>query len=130
MTDPRTLHRQEGPITSVEAAYSIDVKGLENLVYKTIFRAGDTGIISDQVRAQHPTLCYSSVTARYRSLLDQGFIWDSGDKAKGKSGRNQRIMVAAPFIKNYRNNREREKTAVLESSQGRLDLRSERAHTE
>jgi len=36
---------------------------------------------------------YSSITARYRALLDKGFIEVSGVK-RGKFGRNQRIMKA------------------------------------
>jgi len=37
---------------------------------------------------------YSSITARYRSLLDKGFIVDTGERRKGQSGRAQRVLKA------------------------------------
>jgi hypothetical protein len=42
----------------------------------------------------YPNYPYSSITARYRALLDKGFIEVSGVK-RGRFGRNQRIMRAA-----------------------------------
>jgi len=35
---------------------------------------------------------YSSITARYRALLDKGFIEDTGERRKGRSNKNQRVM--------------------------------------
>ena len=99
MTDPHTLHRREGPDTSTDAAYSIDPTRLEKMVYKVIFGFGEKGCISDEVRERLPHLSYSSVTARYRKLLDRQHIIDTGDRRPGNSGRSQRVMVASPFVK-------------------------------
>jgi hypothetical protein len=63
-------------------------------VYSTIHRFGERGCISDEVRALYPDYPYSSITARYRALLDKGFIEDTGERRQGKSGKNQRVMRA------------------------------------
>jgi hypothetical protein len=64
------------------------------MVYETIKKFGDQGCISDQVLAMHPEMPYSSITARYRALLDKGFIVDTGERRKGQSGRAQRVLKA------------------------------------
>ena len=79
--------------TSKEAFNSIDATALERLVLKTINRFGTKGCISDQVRAALPHLSYSSVTARYKALIDAGSIEVIG-KRKGLSGRSQRVYRA------------------------------------
>lgn len=89
------LYRTGAPDTSVDAADSIDATRLEEMVYQTIYGFGSKGCISDEVREQYPHLAYSSVTARYRRLLDMQLIVDTGRRRPGRSGRNQRVMVAA-----------------------------------
>ena len=79
--------------TSTEAVESIDAARLELMVLRAIKRLGPC--ISDEVREEFPGLAYSSVTARYRALLDKGAIKDTGERRPGKSGRGQRVMVAA-----------------------------------
>jgi hypothetical protein len=81
--------------TSQEAADSIDVSVLEGMVTEVIATFGTSGCISDQVRQKLPGLAYSSVTARYRALLDKGIIIDTGARRPGRSGRNQRVMCLA-----------------------------------
>ena len=93
-TDPKKLVRANSIDTSIEAAESVDTTRLEGMVYETIRKFGSTGCISDEVRALHPHYPYSSITARYRSLIDKGFIEDTGHRKVGLSGRNQRIMKA------------------------------------
>tara|TARA_R110000824_G_scaffold12903_5_gene56322 strand:+ start:5993 stop:6367 length:375 start_codon:yes stop_codon:yes gene_type:complete len=93
-TDPHTLHRRDGSDTSAAAAYSIDPTHLEKMVYQVIRSFGESGCISDEVRAKLPHLSYSSVTARYRKLLDRNHIRDTGIRRPGNSGRGQRVMVA------------------------------------
>ena len=82
------------PLTSEEAEASIDAEKLCDLVYEVIRRAGPAGVISDAVRLQLPGLAYSSVTARYRRLLDEGRVALTGHTRAGVSGRQQRVMVA------------------------------------
>ena len=86
------LVRKEDPITSHEAAQGVDTTKLESMVYEAIKGFPD-GCISDEILEMYPNYPYSSITARYRALLDKGFIEVSGVK-RGKFGRNQRIMKA------------------------------------
>jgi hypothetical protein len=87
------LVRKEDPTTSHQAAQAVDTTKLETLVYEAIKGFPD-GCISDEILAMYPNYPYSSITARYRALLDKGFIEISGVK-RGRFGRNQRVMRAA-----------------------------------
>lgn len=84
------LVRKEDPTTSHEAAQVVDTTKLESLVYEAI-KGFPEGCISDQVLELFPQYPYSSITARYKSLLDKGFIEIVGVKV-GRSGRKQRVM--------------------------------------
>ena len=86
------LVRNQDPTTSHQAAQGVDSTKLEQLVYEAIKSFPD-GCISDEILEMYPNCPYSSITARYRALLDKGFIEVSGVK-RGKFGRNQRIMKA------------------------------------
>ena len=84
------LVRKEDPTTSHEAAQAIDSTKMEKMVYEAIKGFPD-GCISDDLLAMFPQYPYSSITARYRALLDKGFIEITGTRT-GKSGRKQRVM--------------------------------------
>ena len=91
-TEPFKLVRNQDPTTSHQAAQAVDTTKLEQLVYEAIKGFPD-GCISDEILEMYPHYPYSSITARYRALLDKGFIEVTGVK-RGKFGRNQRIMKA------------------------------------
>ena len=91
-TEPFKLVRNQDPTTSHQAAQAVDSTKLEQMVYEAI-KSHPEGCISDEILAMYPNYPYSSITARYRALLDKGFIEVSGVK-RGKFGRNQRIMKA------------------------------------
>jgi hypothetical protein len=99
-TNPHYLVRQDDPDTSHAAAQSVDTTALEQMVHKAITDFGSHGCISDQVLAKFPGYPYSSITARYKALLDKGFIIDTGVRRPGYSGRNQRVMVSKHWVKN------------------------------
>jgi hypothetical protein len=86
------LVRKEDPITSHQAAQVVDTTKLEQMVYEAI-KSHPEGCISDDILGMYPQYPYSSITARYRALLDKGFIEVTGVK-RGRFGRNQRIMRA------------------------------------
>lgn len=92
-TQPEKLVRRYDPATSHESALAVDTSKLESMVYEAIKSYGSAGCISDDVQALFPHLPYSSVTARYRALLDKKLIEIVGSR-RCKSGRNQRIMRA------------------------------------
>ena len=91
-TEPFKLVRNQDPTTSHQAAQAVDTTKLESLVYEAIKGFPD-GCISDEILEMYPNYPYSSITARYRALLDKGFIEVTGVK-RGRFGRNQRIMRA------------------------------------
>ncbi len=91
-TEPFKLVRKEDPTTSHQAAQAVDSTKLEQMVYEAI-KSHPDGCISDEILEMYPNYPYSSITARYRALLDKGFIEVTGVK-RGKFGKNQRIMRA------------------------------------
>lgn len=92
-TAPFKLVRRNDPITSFEAAVKVDTTKMEQMVYEAIAKSGETGCISDDILEQFPHLPYSTITARYKSLVDKGFVEIIGVR-EGKSGRKQRVMRA------------------------------------
>lgn len=91
-TEPFKLVRKEDPTTSHQAAQAVDTTKLEQMVYEAI-KSHPEGCISDEILEMYPNYPYSSITARYKSLLDKGFIEVTGVR-RGKFGRNQRVMKA------------------------------------
>ena len=91
-TEPFKLVRNQDPATSHQAAQAVDTTKLEQMVYEAI-KSHPDGCISDEILAMYPNYPYSSITARYRALLDKDLIEVSGVK-RGKFGRNQRVMKA------------------------------------
>ena len=89
---PFKLVRKEDPATSHQAAQLVNSTKLEQMVYEAIKSFPD-GCISDEILAMYPQYPYSSITARYRALLDKDLIEVTGVK-RGRFGRNQRIMKA------------------------------------
>ena len=91
-TEPFKLVRKEDPTTSHQAAQAVDTTKLEQMVYEAI-KSHPEGCISDEILEMYPNYPYSSITARYRALLDKDLIEVTGVK-RGKFGRNQRVMKA------------------------------------
>ena len=91
-TEPFKLVRNQDPTTSHQAAQLVNSTKLEQMVYEAIKSFPD-GCISDEILQMYPQYPYSSITARYRALLDKDLIEVSGVK-RGKFGRNQRVMRA------------------------------------
>lgn len=96
-TDPSLLHRADAPDTSIEAAYSVDTSRLESEVYAVI-KIYPNGCIQDEVLMHFPGYPYSSITARFRALLDKGLVVDTGERRPGKSGKNQRVLKIGGMI--------------------------------
>ena len=94
MTDTRMLYRSDAIDTSIDAAYSIDVTVLEDMVLAAIVKAGLVGITQQELLDMFPNFSYSSITARPSSLKRKGLIEDSGARRKGNSGRSQSVLVA------------------------------------
>jgi len=92
----KKLVRRNDPHTSQEAAKSVNTTNMEQIVYEVI--AGyPQGCIQDEVLAHLASYPYSTVTARFRSLLDKGYIIDTGFTRPGRSGRKQRVLIIKEF---------------------------------
>ena len=91
-TEAFKLVRKEDPSTSHEAAQGVDTTKLERIVYEAI-QSFPEGCISDEVLEALPNYRYSSITPRYKALLQKGFIEITGTK-DGRSGKKQRVMRA------------------------------------
>jgi hypothetical protein len=87
----QTLVRKNAPVTSIEAAASLDSASMEQRVYEVI-ATFENGCIQDEVLQILHNYPYSSVTARFRALLNKGYIIDTGLTRPGKSGRQQRVL--------------------------------------
>lgn len=91
-TPVHQLVRRDDPATSYEAAEKIDTQKMEQVVLEAI-KGFPEGCIADQVLEALPQYSYSTVTARFSSLLRKEHIEIIGTRP-GKSGRQQRIMRA------------------------------------
>lgn len=93
-TDPHKLRRNDSPETSFEAAHHVDTTSLEQLVFEAIGTYPE-GCIADELLDRFSHYPYSSITARFKALIDKGFIEVIGTR-KGRSGRSQRVMKVKP----------------------------------
>ena len=91
-TPVHQLVRKDDPVTSYEAAEKIDTQKMEQIVLETI-KTFPNGCIADEVLNALPQYSYSTVTARFSTLLRKDHIEIIGVRP-GRSGRQQRIMRA------------------------------------
>jgi hypothetical protein len=85
------LARDTDPETSHEAAESIDTTELEHIVYEVI-KQFPNGCIGDDVVKMLPQYGIQTISPRYAPLIRKGWIVDTGEKRKARSGRSQRVM--------------------------------------
>ena len=91
------LTRKGSPQTSFDAVPQTErLTNLEMRLLAVIESYGREGCISDDVLGHFKNSPYSSVTARFKALLDSDQIVISG-KRHGHSGKQQRIMMAKRF---------------------------------
>ena len=91
-TPVHQLVRRDDPATSYGAAEKIDTQKMEQIVLETI-KTFPNGCIADEVLNALPQYSYSTVTARFSTLLRKDHIEIIGTRP-GRSGRQQRIMRA------------------------------------
>lgn len=86
--------RYTDPETSHEAAQTIDTTELERVVYETI-KMFPNGCIGDDIVRMLPQYGIQTISPRYAPLLRKGWIVDTGERRKARSGRSQRVMKVA-----------------------------------
>ena len=93
----RKLVRTGAPQTSFDAVPPAErLPNLEERVFKVIESYGSEGAIAADVLTHFKNSPYSSVTARFKTLIDGNMVVVSG-KRHGLSGKPQRIMKAKKF---------------------------------
>jgi hypothetical protein len=90
-TEPKFMVRATDPITSIEAAETVDSTKLEQMVYEAIAKYPN-GCIADDVERELAHIRSHSITPRFAQLIRKGFIEDTGEKRKAASGRSQRVV--------------------------------------
>lgn len=89
-----TRYRSSDPDTSRDAAFSININHLQEIVLKAIRSFGDKGCIFDDIQDMHPNISHSGISTRFSELVRKGLIEDTGIRRVGKHGRKQRVMRA------------------------------------
>jgi len=86
------LFRKDAKDTSVEAAKSImlALPNIEAAVYEYAAMRGSKGFTDDQMN-EHFKTHKSTYRARRSTLVERGFIEDSGIRVKGPNGRNMTV---------------------------------------
>ena len=96
-TPVHKLVRTKDPVTSHEAAKTVDTNRMEQVVLEAIQSFKEEGCISDRVLSKLSHHRYSTVTARYKQLKEKGLIKVDHRTDVGLSGRKQLIMWATEF---------------------------------
>ena len=90
-THPKEMARTEDADTSHQAAEKIDSTKLEQMVYEVIAKHPN-GCTSDEIMKYFPGHGVQTISPRYAPLLRKGYIYDTGERKQGSSGRSQRVM--------------------------------------
>lgn len=94
-TEPFLLARSDAPDTSHAAAAKVNTTKQEALIYQTIHAAGLHGLTMDEAIEAHPKMFHRSVGPRITCLVRKKYVVDSGFRRPGKSGADQRVVIAA-----------------------------------
>ena len=86
------LFRKNAKDTSIQAAQSIipALPNIENIVYEYANMRGKLGFTDDEMN-EHFKTHKSTYRARRSSLVEKGFIEDSGLRVMGPNGRNMTV---------------------------------------
>ena len=91
--DLMAFARKTDPVTSKEAAATVNVSSMEQTVLDVI-KSYPKGCITEQIELDLPDVRISSISPRIRPLINKGLIIDTGEKRPSSSGRNQRVLKA------------------------------------
>jgi DNA-binding HxlR family transcriptional regulator len=83
--------RRNDPETSKQAAFSLDPTETETIVLEVI-KLFPEGCIFDDIVRELPTIREGSISPRLKPLRKKGFIEETGELRKSRSGRNQRVL--------------------------------------
>ena len=94
------LARTHDPKTSWEAAEKVDTNKLESLILRVLSQLGENGGTNDEIinyldatkvwkRYTAVMPKESSITPRYKQLINKGLVYRDGTTRKGSMGRSQ-----------------------------------------
>ena len=89
----KALARKTDPETSKQAASTVPVSKLENVVYEAI-KASPRGLTTDEIEVI-TGLRPGSITPRIAPLIRKGYIKDSGERRTARSGKAQRVLTCS-----------------------------------
>ena len=103
------LARTHDPKTSWEAAEKVDTNKLESLVLKVLTHFGSVGGTNDELLSYlYDTQIWkeytaimpkeSSITPRYKQLINKGLVYRDGTTRKGSMGRSQIVNFIVKWI--------------------------------
>ena len=112
------MARNTDPDTSHEAATSFEASKLISRIYSAMEKYGNWGCTGDDIENDLSDIQSSSITPRFKQMIERGMIEYSGEKRKGNSGRMQlvRRYLPKPFQAKLKT---ASKAAVL---QDRIDM--------
>tara|TARA_R110000796_G_scaffold252345_1_gene386184 strand:+ start:2527 stop:2847 length:321 start_codon:yes stop_codon:yes gene_type:complete len=94
------MFRTTDPQTSVDAAKSLNPTRLESLVLEAIRQREDFGCTMDEVESLLPKVRASSISPRFKPLMEKGYVVGDGRTRKAIfSNKQQRILWAKEFYK-------------------------------
>ena len=93
---PTHLYRANDPITSIEAAESFEPTKVQKMVLDAIkeLQPCISNEVLEYCEDKHGRMSSSTVTSRFNELEKKGLIEFTGEKLPGRSGRQQRVMIA------------------------------------
>ena len=93
---PTHLYRANDPITSIEAAESFEPTKVQKMVLDAIkeIQPCISNEVLEYCEDKYGRMSSSTVTSRFNELEKKGLIEFTGEKMPGRSGRQQRAMIA------------------------------------
>ncbi len=93
---PKHLYRTNDPITSIEAAESFEPTKVQKMVLDAVKELQPCIYIDvlDYCENKYGRMSSSTISSRFNELEKKGLIEFTGEKLPGRSGRQQRVMIA------------------------------------
>lgn len=93
---PHAAARAGDPDTSHQAAKdaTLTAGAIRTAIYELVRKAGPRGLTVDEIRATMPPMAASTLSARASDLIRDGWLKDSGERRKTRTGSTARVLVA------------------------------------
>jgi hypothetical protein len=106
--DRRHLHRKEGPITSIKAAYAVDANTWLKRVHALMLSNKTRGITAYEARDYFPGEPYSTVTSRFPELHAKGLAIKTPWERETGSHNTANVWVSRQYWEQWRSENPRD----------------------